>query len=446
MNMRGRALPPRRAWFLIYLSPALLACLAIAGVIYVRQQPRDFGGDHELGEDSYREVMQLIEEHHVTGVDRDELIYGALDGMAAVLDRHSRGYDKEEWQEFQRSSEGRRAGIGIFFGTLNGLARTLYVFPGGPAEKSGFRAGDRLCSIDGNKIPQGVKTSFVRDLILGPAGSSIDFEVETWKSSERRHLKVTRGFYNTPSVVAERIGPEKKIGYIHLKSFKNKSDVEVSLALRRLLKEANGLEGAVLDLRENLGGSLQAAVGVVGVFMKTDLALVSSYREYSRRYPTKTAPVAPDLPLVVLVNQGSASASEIVAGALQDYRRAIIVGTNSYGKGVVQKVFPLKTRPAGVKITTAYWLTPSGRVLQRNEDKGGNHVGGIIPDLHVIASRQDMQYLFEYWQRIPLADDIVRAMQEDENNLKVPEGFVDPQLTVALQVLAGEPVRKLVAP
>lgn len=446
MAFGRNVLPPKRAWFLIYLSPALLACLAIAGVIYVRQRPREFGGDHELGEDSYREVMQLIEKHHVTGVDRDKLIYGALDGMAAVLDRHSRGYDMEEWQEFQRSSEGTRAGIGIFFGTIDGLARTLYVFPGGPAAKSGFQTGDRLCSIDGNQIPQGAKTGFVRDLILGAAGTSIDFEVETWDSSERRQLRVVRGFYNTPSVVADRIGPNKKIGYIHLKSFKNKSDVEVSLALRRLIKESDGLEGAILDLRENLGGSLQAAVGVVGAFMKTDRVLVSSYREYSRRYPTKVAPVAANLPLVVLVNQGSASASEIVAGALQDYRRAIIVGTNSYGKGVVQKVFPLKSRPAGVKITTAYWLTPSGRVLQRSEDKSGNHVGGIIPDLHVTAKRQDMQYLFEYWQRIPLADEIVQAMQGDSNHLKIPDGFVDPQLTVALQVLAGEPIQKLVAP
>ncbi|MFT7618915.1 MAG: hypothetical protein ACI97A_002563, partial [Planctomycetota bacterium] len=105
-------LPPRRAWFLIYLSPALLACLAITAVIYFRQQPVGVGGDHEIGEDSYREVMQLIEKNQVAGVSRDQLIYGAINGMASVLDRHSRGYDQTEWQEFQRSSRGTRAGIG----------------------------------------------------------------------------------------------------------------------------------------------------------------------------------------------------------------------------------------------------------------------------------------------------------------------------------------------
>ncbi len=413
-------------------------------MIFYRRLPVGVGGDHELGEDSYREVMELIETWHVTKVPRDQLIYGALDGMASTLDRHSRGYTEEEWQEFQRSSQGDQAGIGIYFGFLKGFATVLHVFPDSPAERAGMKAGDRITTVNGQAIPQGVKTTYVRDLIMGPPGSQVDFKVRSLEDGQERALVVTRGIYHVTSVNSAVLGEKRDVGYIRLTSFKDHSDQEMASALKKLLKD--GVSSLVLDLRDNPGGALRAAVGIVSQFLEADCVLRSSYRTHSQTYPSRGPLLAPDMPLVVLMNSNSASASEIVAGALQDYRRALIVGTPSYGKGVVQKIFPLETRPAGIKITTAFWLTPSGRVLQRGGQGDRDAVGGIRPDFLVEISRKDTQYLREFWQRLPLGENIVASLQQDENNLKLPEGYVDPQLGAALKLLRGEVVDVKVTP
>ena len=433
--MRRQDRPRSPYFFLIYLSPVLITCLGLAIVVFMRAHERGLGGERSLGEDSYREVMQIIEENYVTDVDRDELIYGALNGMAEVLDRHSRGYDEKEWQTFQRSSRGDSAGIGIRFGLLNGIMRVLYVFPKSPAARSGLRAGDRIFRVDGNLIETNATAAFVKNLVVGPMQSLVRFEVETWGSQQKRQLEVKRGVYRVPSLLATRLGKKKEFGYFHLSGFNENSAVEFRKALQAMTSE--GLEGLILDLRENPGGALQAAVDVVASVLQSDCVLRSVYRKFSKTYPTEGGLVSRDLPMTVLINGNSASASEIVAGALQDYKRALLVGEGSYGKGVVQKVYPLQTRPAGLKITTARWLTPSGRTIQRTKNHEGAQ-GGIQPDLVVKLSKRDQQKLAEFWDRIPMNAEIRRAIAADDNYLKLEEDWLDPQLTAALRLLRRE--------
>lgn len=432
----------RREHFLIYLSPALLASLALAYVLHIRSLERDGGGSRELGEDTYREVMSLIEEHYVTDVDRDELIFGAVKGMADVLDRHSRGYTPEEWRRFSDSSEGRSHGIGIRFGLIDGWLRVFHVFPRSPAARGGLVEGDRLVAIDGEEIARGTTPSMARNSIVGESGTRVRFTIEALESGRRREVEIVRGSYGIPSVTSGRRGTDGRLAYIRIANFTQSTADEFHRELERM--EEQETDGILIDLRDNPGGSLPAAVAVVGSFVKTDRVLTSVYRKGSRTYPALQHVVVPDRPVAILVNDGSASASEIVAGALQDFRRALIVGEHSYGKGLVQKVFTLRSRETGVKITTARWLTPAGRTIQRRHDDDVR--GGILPDLVVAMKKSDRRWVRETWSRLELKPFVIEMLDRDPDQVHLPDAFRDLQLDAAVAALEGESPTRRVEP
>ena len=436
----------RRELCFVYLSPALLACLALGFILEIRKAGRPAQGDHKLGIDSFEEVLTLIEQQYVHEVSREELIYGALDGMTEVLDRYSRGYTPQEWESFTRSSQGTTFGIGIRFGPLDGFLRVFRVVPGSPAERGGLRAGDRIVSIDGKKLVRETPVSRARDLVVGPRGTTVEFVLEGLGESQLRAASVVRGAYKLETVFPARYGVDRKIAYFRVKGFNQNTGMDLRRELRRSHDEET--RGVIVDLRDNPGGSLQAAVTLVSAFLESDRVLTSVYREGSRPYPTQVNQPAidPSTPLVVLVNRGSASASEIVAGALQDYKRAVIIGEHSFGKGLVQKVYELDSRPSGIKLTTARWLTPAGRSLHRRSRETDDALGrgGIIPDLELSLDEGEMELVREVWSRLGWEPRIVAAMRESTEHELAAADFVDRQLAAAIQFFDdGFPRRRI---
>lgn len=430
-----------RAFFLVFLSPVLLTVIVLAISQHVRGLERRPDPD-EAGEASYREVMALIEDRYVGEVPREKLIYGALNGMAAVLDRYSRAYDAREWNSFERSSKGNDVGIGIQFGNLLGRLTVLQVVPDSPAAKGGLKAGDRFLEINDTVIPEGAEVDFLRDLIEGPPGSIVRFKVDDVVGGPERELRVRRGLYHLASVRTGRLGADRDLLYLHLSVFNDNTAVELVTAIGRAGFEPRGI---VLDLRDNGGGSLQAAVDVVGAFVATDCVLRSVSRDGTRVYRPDRPPIADEPPLVVLVNGSSASASEIVAGALQDLRRGLLIGEETFGKGLVQSVYPLQSRPGGIKFTTSRWLTPAGRSLERRELDSGHEVGGIVPDFMVTIGREDDRRLKEWWGRLELDETILDLVRQDDKWLALAADWLDPQLTAALDAFEGRfPRRELV--
>lgn len=426
-----------RSYFLVYLSPLLLSCLVISLFVHLRNNSGTPGGDRDRGEDSYREVMELIESQYVDEVPREKLIYGALDGMAQVLDRYSRGYTPEEWDQFNRSNEGRHAGIGIRFGPISDEIRILHVVPGGPADRGGLKAGDRIVAVNGQVIEKGAHTGTVREKILGPLASQIEFELEAWGQTEARRVVIKRGYYQTPSVQSRMIAADQKTGYLRLSIFNQNTKREFRLELRKLREL--GAKNYVLDLRQNPGGTLQAAVDVVACFLSSERVLTSVYREGAKSYATEGAPIVPHAPLAILIDGDTASASEVVVGALQDYKRAVVIGTRSYGKGLVQKIVQLKTRNAGLKLTTARYLTPAGRSLQRG--RAHDVQGGIVPDFTVLSPKNEAKRIVEFWVRLDYEEFVSKALEKDANHTHLGENWYDAQLLQALQAVNGQALR-----
>ncbi|MCA9319187.1 MAG: S41 family peptidase [Planctomycetes bacterium] len=429
----------RREHFLVYLSPALLAVLAMVFMSHLRHLETPSGGNHDLGVDSYLEVMGLVERAYVDEVPREELVQGALEGMMDVLDRHSRAYDETAWRDFRRASEGVASGLGIRFGRLKGDLRVLRVVPNSPADRAGVLDGDRLLAIDGQAIRQESTVESLRSRLVGRAGTEVRLGLRGSGDATDREVVVERGSYRVETVYRSQIGPDDSILYLRISSFDLASGRDLRLALRQGRRDDT--RGCVLDLRSNPGGSVPASIEVVSSFISTDRVLTAVSREGARRYQTEHETLVPDLPLVVLVNGDSASASEIVAGALQDLGRAWVIGEQTYGKGLVQKVFELTTRPSGVKFTTSRWLTPAGRSLhQRRAGHGDADRVGLRPDENLPLTRPEEQRLAEWWSRLDLTPEIKALLNEEDGAMRLEDGVFDTQLTAAIEYLKGAPV------
>lgn len=395
-----------------------------------------------------QEVMELIEAQYVTDVPREQLIKGALKGMTDTLDIHSRTYTEDEWRRFSSMSEGREPGIGIRFAKIGEAVVVLRVIPESPADDAGLRAAEQIRSLAGHEIVAGASAQDVKSFILG-AGTTFEIEVSDWPdATATRKIDVTRGAYKLESVFSRVIQPDEfpetaaggrldAIGYLQILTFNHQTGEDFRDQLSDLLDR--GVGGLVLDLRGNGGGTLQEAVKVVASFLETDRVLTSVYRDASRFYPTLDPVLAPDRPVVVLVNGGSASASEVAVGALQDYRRALVLGEHSLGKGVIQTVYKLASRETGVKLTTARYLTPAGRSLQKKRQKPRNAMerGGIIPDVVLPISARDWRDIMELRDRQTMPGSVARALQAHPKSFRtIPEGFRDRQLDAAIAYLA----------
>ncbi|MFQ3788599.1 S41 family peptidase [Halomonas sp. A29] len=327
---------------------------------------------------TFAEVFERIKRAYVEEVDDSTLLRNAMRGMLSELDPHSAYLDRNEFQSLRESTEGEFGGIGIEVGLEEGRLTVITPIDDTPASRAGLRARDVIISIDGNSTERLSLQESVT-LMRGEPGSQIRLSI--LRSGEEAPLDVTltREVIRTESVRSEML--EAGYGYLRVSQFQSRTGEQVANAIRRMERDG-ALQGLVLDLRNNPGGVLQAAVAVADAFLESGLVVYTEGRlpDTQMRFSASRETAAPDVPLVVLINGGSASAAEIVAGALQDQRRGVIMGTESFGKGSVQQVMPLGNGE-GLKLTTALYYTPNGRSIQAL---------GIEPDVTVVGGRVEV--------------------------------------------------------
>jgi len=317
----------------------------------------------------FGEAFEKIKNNYVEDVSSKELIESAIEGMLGSLDPHSTFLNNEELSELKIQTKGEFGGLGIEVTLENGFVKVISPIDDTPASKAGIKAGDLITHLDDEPV-LGMTLSEAVGVMRGKVGSKIKLTVSR-NETETLQISITRAIIQLKAVKAKI---ENDIGYIRVSSFNQKVDEQIIAAIKKF-KKANKPIGYVLDLRNNPGGLLDQAVSVTDIFLKRG-EIVSTRGRFERegsRYNAVKKDLTEGLPLVVLINQGSASASEIVAGALQDHKRAIIMGTKSFGKGSVQTIIPSGENVA-LKLTTAKYYTPSGKSIQKT---------GIDPDILV---------------------------------------------------------------
>jgi carboxyl-terminal processing protease len=339
---------------------------------------------------AFAEVFGAIKSNYVETVEDKKLITEAISGMLTGLDPHSAYLDQEAFKELQVGTQGEFGGLGIEVGMEDGLVKVISPIEDTPAFKAGIKSGDLIIKLD-DSLVKGLNLNDAVKRMRGKPGSSITLTIVRKNEPKPLLITVTRAVIKVQSVKSKLIEPG--YGFVRITQFQEHTGENLATALSNLKKQNNGaLQGLVLDLRNDPGGLLMGAVGVSAAFLPKDALVVytegrtedakmrltatpdnylrgSSKGDYLKDLPADFKSV----PLVVLVNGGSASASEIVAGALQDHKRAVIMGTQSFGKGSVQTILPLGNNTA-IKLTTARYFTPSGRSIQAK---------GIVPDIVV---------------------------------------------------------------
>jgi carboxyl-terminal processing protease len=324
----------------------------------------------------FSKTIAEIDENYVEDVVPQELIQGALQGMLVSLDTYSQFLDADAYREMQVETKGRFGGLGIVIAIKDHILTVIAPIEGTPAYKTGIKSGDRIIKIE----EESTKNMSLYDAVKrlrGPSGSDVMITVMREGEKELLEFTITRAIIEIQSVKDARL-TDDKIGYVRLAEFQEKT---ASILRDEVVKLKNqGMKGLVLDLRNNPGGLLTSAINVSAMFVPEKKLIVSTQgrkKEQTRKYPSYGG-VGTNLPLAVLVNSGSASASEIVAGAIQDLRLGIIVGTKSFGKGSVQTIIPLDDGTA-IRLTTARYYTPLGKCINGE---------GIHPDVVIELSRE----------------------------------------------------------
>jgi carboxyl-terminal processing protease len=321
-------------------------------------------GDLYANVDNFVEVLQKVEQSYVDPVQPEGLVDGAIKGMLHDLDPYSQYLDEPSWDNLKATTHGSFGGIGIVVSVRDNYPTIISPLEGSPAWTLGLRPGDVIVKIDG-KSSAGLTVDEVASRLRGPAGSPVKISIRREGEPDEQEYTVERQVIVTKSVPYSFMADERT-GYLRLANFSENSGAEMRAAMERLRLE--GATRLVLDLRSNPGGLLDQAVDVTEQLVKPNTLVVftrgRAKGQDNRYYSSERRPQL-DWPVVVLVDQGSASASEIVAGALQDLDRALVVGQTTFGKGSVQSVFPLRGRNAALKLTTAKYYTPSGRSIHK---------------------------------------------------------------------------------
>ena len=331
--------------------------------------------------DLFGEVLEKIKKDYVDEVDQAEMMDSAINGVLQSLDPYSAYMSPELFKEMQTDTSGQFGGLGIEIGMEAGVVKVISPIDDTPAAKAGIKAGDYIVKI-GNKQVQGNSLMEAVKLMRGPIGTSIDLTVRRKNIKKPLEFKITRETIEIKSVSSKIVGKDKNLGYIRLKSFNENSDKQFLKLLKKFEKNPNVI-GYVLDLRNNPGGLLTKAINITDFFLDDGEIVSTKGRNVSetRKFFAKRGDEINGKPIVVLINNGSASASEIFAGALKDHKRAIILGENSYGKGSVQSIIPLRNG-GGMRLTISKYYLPSGKSISEV---------GVTPDILVEETGDDFK-------------------------------------------------------
>jgi carboxyl-terminal processing protease len=385
----------KRNRLIVAMAMALVVCFVVIGDLAVQRA-------QALPDDTYRElqtfanVLAIVQKNYVEPVSTKQLINGAITGMLANLDPHSAYLTPDLYRDLEVETRGSFGGLGIEITMKNDLLTVVSPIEGTPAYEAGIKAGDQIIKID-NDFTKGMTLTEAVKMMRGPKGSKIRLTLHREGVPDLFTVSVTRDVIKIKSVKAKQL--KDGYGYVRITTFQDGTTEDVQKAMEEFRKETRGpVKGMVLDLRDNPGGLLNQAVSVSDDFLDGGLIVYTQGRQENQqqKYFAHKKKDFGGFPMVVLVNGGSASASEIVAGALQDQRRAIIEGTQSFGKGSVQTILPLDDQSA-LRLTTARYFTPNGRSIQ---------AVGITPDVVVELPKPTLASLAVSGAQLNEDDDI----------------------------------------
>jgi len=415
---------------------ALITCIAVFsfGTMVLSATDKKKPVDDIFKEvELFSDTLAIIQTDYVDEVKPKDLIYGALKGMLSSLDPHSQFMDPETYSELKIDTEGKFGGIGIEITVKDGLLTVITPIEDTPAWKAGLKANDRIVKIN-NEITRELSLSEAVKKLRGKAGDSVNITV--LRESEKKILdfKIVRDIIKIRDIKDAKI-LEDGIGYIRIVEFRENTPQALQNALDSLSKQ--GMNALVIDLRNNPGGLLESAVNVTDKFIESGKKIVyTKGRKASQNmeFISHNAHPLTNLPLAILINEGSASGSEIVAGCLQDYKRAVIIGVKSFGKGSVQTVVPLSDGSA-LRLTTSKYFTPSGKVI---------HGNGVIPDIMVeegkIELSQDKDLLPKKTDEI---FDAIENKDKPKDTTGIANYKTDNQLMRAVDILKAFKAIKL---
>ena len=403
----------------------------------------------------FTRVMEIVNDKYVEDVERQELIYGALAGMMKALDDYSQFMEPQIYKEMKVETKGEFGGVGIEITLRGGILTIISPIDDTPGSRAGLHAGDKIVKIEGESTKDITLFGAVKKL-RGKPGTEVNITIMRPGEKEFLDFAIVRDIIKIESVKEVKM-LDDEIGYIRLVQFQENTVAEFEEALKELEEEE--IQALVLDLRWNPGGLLTSAIGIADLFLEKGRLIVETRgrnKELEMQARATSSQVLTDVPMVILINKGSASGSEIVAGALRDNYRAVLVGTTSFGKGSVQSVLPL-SRDAGapgIRLTTGRYYTASQRVIQDN---------GIEPDVEVEMSIEEMKEFFQRKYReleeieeeengleedqdfpeeveteLPVDEEGEEAIEEDSDE----EEIHDPQLRTAIDILKGILIQK----
>lgn len=392
-----------------------LPILFVFSLVFIHDLLSDANSDMYREAELLSEVREKILHQYVEEVPSQKVLTGALQGMMSVLDIYCEYLDEDNFKQLYDNTEGEFIGIGVVITMEEGILTVISPVDDSPAAKAGILAGDKIVAINGEPADAIAIQDAIKKL-KGEKGTSLVLTVIHEGSKVPEEITIVRSVIQIHSIKnAQMIDTEAGIGYLRLTKFNKHTDEELLTWIEKL--RAQGMKSLILDVRFNPGGLMDAAIEIVSNFIESGVVVYTKGRTaYSHKvYHVLDKKRYLDLNLVVLVNKRSASASEIVAGSLQDYHRAIIVGQRTYGKGLVQTILPLRDGKQAIKLTTAKYFTPNGRSIQKSNEKEG----GVLPDVQVPITLDEekdlMQYFYETKAQKRLVD---KQLQEAISLLK----------------------------
>ena len=349
--------------------------------------------------DLFGEVMENIKKDYVDEVDQAEMMDAAINGVLQSLDPYSAYMSPELFKEMQSDTSGQFGGLGIEIGMEAGVVKVISPIDDTPAAKAGIKAGDYIVKI-GKEQVQGKSLMEAVKLMRGPVGSSINLTIRRKNVKKPLEFKITRKIIEVQSVSSEIISKDKNLGYIRLKSFNENSDKQLLKSIKDFEKKSK-IKGYILDLRNNPGGLLTQAINITDFFLDDGEIVSTKGRKVSetRKFFSRKGDGIDGKPLIVIINLGSASAAEIVSGALKDHKRAIILGERSYGKGSVQSIIPLKNG-GGLRLTISKYYLPSGKSISDV---------GVLPDIFVEETGNDFKINTDNDNQLKYAVNLLRS-------------------------------------